>query len=488
MPSVSMNPFRQSVKAVTKRSGGKGRGGSWYDRYRIPEDVATPFVIVNAEYVDPFPPPERMELDPATGRPKDVTNSFFKSRKHVIQHGTKQQPKIRDAVCSAGYNPHAPQPCAGCTYQDQGGANMKLSEVYSFTIVHLATYHRHPLIDKQTGGVVMKRDSNPPVPVTVDSECTGRTCNFCRAMQGLQLIHDPQNPWPQALRVQDIQNVFGRRRYIELGKNHLEDLLAWDATVSSLCGNDGAQLITDGFACPYCNNLCIDMSQDTRTDAEIQAAVAQPYPCLRCQRPVLLREVVACEVCEANNRQPLQFSLFGRVLWGMRQGKDTNSHLVLQRHESIEEFGARVPAQLLGGKTLRQVIEEIGQPFDFGKIYEPLSVPDQVKRLEIQQQTFQPGYGAPMQPMQPGMMYAPAGAPGYPTYPPNAPVPGAPAYAPYPGAPGQVPMQPVPAPAPQQTFVPSMPAQAPIQPVGGPAPTNAQPAAPGVIPQMTPRR
>jgi hypothetical protein len=434
----TMSPFRRSIKAETKRSSGKGWKGSLYDRYRIPEDNATPFIIVAAEFVDPNPPPEQIEIDPASGRPREVKNPFYKHRKHVVQLGTKEQPKIRDAVCSAGYNPHAPQPCAGCTAENQGAPNIKLSDVFSFTIVHLAVYHRHPLIDKQTGGIVMKRESNPPAPVLVDDECSGRTCNFCRAVSGQPLINDPQNPWPQALRPQDIQTVIGKRRYIELGKNHLEDLLSWDATVSSLCGNDGAQLITDGFACPTCNNMVIDMSQDTRTDAEIQAAVSQPYPCLRCQRPVLLKEIVACEVCEQNNRQPVQLSIFGRVLWGMRQGKQMNSHLVLQRHESVEEFGARVSPQLLNGKSLRQIVDEIGKPHDFSKVYEPIPVQEQIRRLELNPNllgTF--GTQPPAQQGGYGGMYAQGQQP----QPQMQPAQGLPTMAPI--APPQQPQQPV---------------------------------------------
>jgi hypothetical protein len=477
-----MSPFRRSVRADTKRSGGRGGKGNFYEKWRPSTEQPSAFLLINAEYTDPAPSQEELVVDPATGRAQEVRKAYFKVRKHKRAKppgaGGRRYP---ESVCSAGWNPHAPQPCAGCTAMDSGDRSIGLSDFAVFGVVHLAVYHKHPLVDRRSGGYVVKQNQqqgpqqNPLL--LVDDECTGRTCNYCRILQNQPIIQDPQarEPFPQ-YRPQDIQTFFGKRRYMELGKNHLQNLGAWDATVASICGNDGMQLITDGFKCPSCGTLLIDMSQDTRTDAQIQDAVSKPYPCMRCQKPVLLEEVVACEVCEQQNRQPKQFQLTDRVLWGQRQGESTASQLVLMRHESIQEFFQRVPQQYLGGKTVEQFLTDLAKPYEFEKLYAPKSLAEQAKELEIQTQVGpgpQQGYGGypqqgypPQGYQQPGQ-YAPAGTyapapqgpmqptpPGYggpppmPGYPSSAPAPGgyqpAPQMAPAPGPQPQQPQQPGP--------------------------------------------
>lgn len=438
---MAMSPFRRSVKAETQRRSGKGKGGgNWYDRYRIPQESPAAFVFINSEYVDHNPPPEQVEIDPATGRPKEVKTAFFKFRKHRVK---LNQNEFRDEICSAGHNPHNPQPCVGCYHMDQGDRRVTVADNFAFGIVHLAPYHRHPLIDRNTGGVVMKRDSNPPAPVTIDTECTGpRNCNFCRVLSGQPPVNDPRNPWPN-FRPQDIQTVFGKRRYLEIGKSHLGNLEAWEGSISTYCGNDGAQLIIDAYLCPHCGGQVIDMNNDQRTDAQIQEAVSKPYPCIQCNRPVMLREVVACDACEAANRQPVQFSMFaGRVVFGIRQGEGTQSQLVLQRHMSLDEFARSIDPRFLNGRTMAQIVEDLAKPYDFEKVFSPKDLAGQSQRL---------GLPAPSGfPQAPQGMYGNAPQQQYPQAAPPPAAPQQPQFAPYPGQQPQA--QPGPAP-----FVPPTP-------------------------------
>lgn len=459
------SPFRRSVRSETRRTGGRGRGGGFYDRYRLPQGYPTALMLINAEYTDPSPSEDEIEIDPQTGRPLDVKQAFFKFRKHRVKFN---QNDFRDEVCSAGWNPHAPQPCVGCFAQDSGDRRVTVADNFAFGIVHLAVYHRHPLLDKRTGGIVMKRDSNPQVPVMIDSEClVGRNCNFCRVQQGHPPVNDPQNPWP-GFRPQDITTIFGKRRYLEMGKNHLGDLGSWDATVSSYCGHDGSQLITDSYTCPTCRNRIIDMASDQRTDQQIADAVSKPYPCITCNRPVLLNEVTACEVCESQRREPLQLSIFNRVLFGKREGEGTASHLLLDRHMSLDEFARNIDPRWFGGKTIQQVVEELAKPFDFEKIFQPRDLRAQSERLQL------PMPGRP--PPQQGGMYGQTGVYPYTPPPPGGFAP-APQGQPYPGQPypgqqyqGAPPQgQPIPMPAPYPGAAPG-PYPAPSGGVYPPAP------------------
>jgi len=422
---MAMSAFRRSVAADTKQKGGKSKGAFW-DKMRLPQSQpGAPFIVLRGEFVDPLPSPEQIEIDPATGRPKPVINPYFKFRQHkrAIKGGGKDF--FADEVCSAGNDPHAPQPCVGCFAGDSGDKSIKLVDSFAFTIIHLAYYHGHPLIDREKGGIVMKNDNSGPV--MIQTECGGRTCNFCRVLQGQPPLppQQGQDPWP-GFDPRSLTTTFGKRRYLELGKGHLSDLEGIDQVISSQCGNCRSQLTTDGFACPTCNTMLIDMANDPRSDEQIAQDALRPHPCLRCNRPVLLKEVVSCETCASQNAQPLQLSIFDVVIHGMRQGEGTKSHVTQGLpHKTIDEFSKMVDPQFLGGKSFRDFLSELAKPYDFETVYAPRSLQEQANRLKLPMpmgagqmqpmgmQPQQPGYapyGTPQQQVQqPGQMFAPGG-------------------------------------------------------------------------------
>jgi hypothetical protein len=469
--------FRRSTAADTRKKAGKGGKAAWFEKMRLPQDNPTPLMLISAEYVDPTPAPEEVEIDPATGRPKEVKKAYAKAIVHTRKAIINGKERFLDEICSAGSNPHNPQPCVGCYAEDSGDKSVGKKEIYLFGFTHLIPYHGHPVIENNQ--VRMKGDGSGPL--INYSECQGRTCNFCRVLAGHQAL-PPSNPnpkpweiWP-GYRREDLTTIFAQRRYTELGKGHLSDLQGWDAIVSSQCGSCRSQLITDGFACPSCNNMVIDMSNDPRTDQQIAEAVAKPYPCLHCSRPVILREVIACDTCAAQGRQPRQLGIFDVVLWGMRQGEGTKSHLVLQRFETLEDFSRtaqanQLIASALQGKTVQQVLQEVGVPYDFASLYAPRDLKAQSERLMLPMP--QQAGGAPNAYATPQMVYPQANATGAVVY---GQVPQA-GYAPTPQPPPQmmVPQQYQPQ-APQQAYIPPQaapPAYAP--PVPG---QFAQPALP----------
>lgn len=423
---MALSQFRRSIAAETQKKGsGKGWKGNWRERFRLPKTAPTPFRLIDAEYVDHNPDASQIELDPATGHPKIVKTAFFKYRKHrrkLMKYGKEM---FLDEPCSAGHNPHNPQPCAGCYAMDSGDKSVTLTDSFVLGLIHLHPYHGHPTIDKG-GQMVMKNDGSGPY-ISYD-ECTGRTCNYCRTVAGQPVIPVQGQPWPN-FQAKDISTTFGHRRYIEIGKGHLSDFDGWATQVGSMCGGKkngapcGAQLFTDGYECPHCKSLVIDMENDPRTDEQINAEIMKPYPCLKCGRPVLLNERVSCDNCGT----AVMNSLFGVVLWGMRQGEGTNSHLVLQRSETLDEFAGKVPANILGGKTVQQIVEELGKPYNFEEMYKPKSLADQAKRLELELPASMLGGGAqnygggPAYAAQPPYAASsPQAAPAFQPYPPQS--------------------------------------------------------------------
>ncbi len=446
---MAVSAFRRSVVADTKKKGGGGKG-AYYEKLKIPVNIPTSLIMVRGQYVDPHPPVELIELDPQ-GRAKPVINPYYKVKLHKRATNRNGKPWYPSDICSEGLDPHNPQPCVGCHAMQVGDKSVSLTDAFVFGIVHLAYYHGHPMADKdKPGQFVTKKDNSGFVMIT--SECSGRTCNFCRILSG-QLPFPPAQgdaPFP-SYDPRTITTVYGKKRYLELGKNHLSDIQGFDQIIMSQCGACKQTLVTDGFACPNCHNLVIDMNNvGQQTDEQIGLETLKPYPCMTCQRPVLLQEVVACDFCENQGRKGVQLSIFDVVLQAMRQGESTNSHVVRQNHMTVEEFGSGIDPRFLEGKTLRQHIEELSKDmYKFDEVYKPKTLQEQSKNLEL--------------PMPPGFGQPPAAAP----------------YAAY-GAPPQQQFSPPPpgyAPPQQQQFTPpapggytQAPAYVPYNPVQQPQP------------------
>lgn len=418
-----MSSFRRSVAADTKKKGGKGKG-AWYDKFKLPQtQPGAPLVFIRADYVDPTPSPEQIEVDPATGRAKPVVNPYYKYRKHT--RAVQAQKFFADEICSQGVDPHSPQPCVGCFALDSGDKSVNVSDAFAFTMVHLSYYHGHPLIDREKGGIVMKNDNSGPV--TIQTECGGRTCNFCRVLRGEPPLppQQGQDPWP-GFDPRSLTTTFGKRRYLQLGKGHLSDMQGIDEVISAQCGNCRSQLISERFVCPTCDSTLIDMETDPRPDDQIAQDALRPYPCMRCNRPVLMKEVVGCDHCESQNAKALQLTIFDVVLFAMRQGEGTKSHITQGLpHKTIEDFSRTIDPAYLGGKSMREYIASMGEPYNFDELMKPHSLQEQVARLRLPMPQGMGGapsyqqYGAPQQMVQqPGQMFA--GAP--PLQP--APLPG----------------------------------------------------------------
>ena len=412
-----MSSFRRSVVADTKKKG-KSKN-SWYDRLRLPQtQPGAPILIYRGEYVDPAPAPELAEIDPTTGRAKPVITPYFKVKVHkrAIKGGAKDW--FADDICSQGHDAYNPQPCVGCFAIDSGDKSVGVADNFVFTVAHLAYYHEHPYLDKEKGGIVMKNDNSGPV--MIQTECIGRTCNFCRVRRDEPPLPPQagQDPWP-GFDPRTLTTVFGKRRYLELGKGHLSDIEGIDQVISSQCGNCHSQLVTSGYACPHCNTLLIEMLNDPRSDEQITQEVMKPYPCVRCNRPVLLKEIIDCETCTPRQVRPLQLSIFNVVIYGMRQGEGRDSHITQGLpHKTLEEFSRGIDPQFLGGKSLQDYLAELVKPYDFSEIMKPHSLQDQAQRLRLPMPSsaapsahnIQFGY-APYTPMgqvqQPAQLFSP---------------------------------------------------------------------------------
>jgi hypothetical protein len=484
-----MSDFRRGATHDANRKSPRSGGGNrkfLFERYTMSERSIY-MLFVRGKFIDPDPPEELIELD-ANGQRLSVELPHYKFRQHT--HSMKAKKRWLKATCSAGWNGHNQLPCVGCSAMDMGSRAVNLADKYAFTFLHLGFQHGHPWLDKETHQIKTKDDGSP---IILHDECLwnigsgSRDCNFCRVLTGQAPIIDEnhsQNPWDN-WRGDQLSTVFGRRRFLELGKNGLQDLITWDATIGSKCGNMlgftdpqgqpvqmpcGQALLTDGYACPYCEAVVIDLGPggDQRSLEQIRQAVLYRYPCHNCRRSGLLNELVSCPRCGPVEPR----TIFDVVVKAKKVGEDTNTHLILEEFYSLEEFESVIMPREFGiqgsqtwfhGKTFREWLAEAAKPYEFEKIYEAQSLQEQAKVLQLpmppqggvvapsygQAPAAGPGgYGAPVP--APGNYGAPP-APGYGAPPMGPPSPGGAAPGGY-GAP--------PAPPPYSTYPNAAPAPA----------------------------
>lgn len=397
-----ISAFRRSVKldSKNKNSGGKG-GGNWREEMRLPKDPDPPaaMVFIDAEYPDPNPSSEERAIagNAPNGQPNPVNKLYRKVQQHNRKYFANQgRERFGDAFCSKGYDAYNPQPCIGCMAMDSGDKSIKLSEKYAFGFFHLAYYHGHPVF-RDDGSLLTRKDSQELV-LNYD-ECVGRDCNYCRILRGMQpFVPQGQKAFPNYNPGQ-ITTVYGRRRYLLIGKNHLSALDGWDSAISSNCGTCRNLLQTEGFMCPYCQNLVIDMQTDPRTIPQIKDAIQNPVHCNTCQKMVIVEESTYCQPCETAGRQSHVNFLTDVVALGCRQGEQTSSTLMLKGFHSIEEYEQIMLSQnpqfrdLLGGKSLRQYIQDNSKPYDFDLVLKPMDLEGQEKRLGYAPGQFTSGSG-----------------------------------------------------------------------------------------------
>ena len=155
-----MDGLRKGAQSINNKSTNKGgsKRSAFYTRLKIPQmkddlkpylaappheesklEVSEPIVIIPGKYEDNYATDRvgnRIVPAPLTEgyRFKAHTFSIFVKPKNPSQKGFQT---FRDITCSAGPEPHAPQPCLGCYQVDHGAKDSKPKDQWAFNIAHL---------------------------------------------------------------------------------------------------------------------------------------------------------------------------------------------------------------------------------------------------------------------------------------------------------------------------------------------------------------
>ncbi len=447
---------------------GKGKGG-YYAKWTAPsltKDIgkltpaevhqyAEPIVFVEGEYADAFD--------------NGTLQAAFHKRFHRYIHHYQGGQSYRTMTCTCGSDPHAPQPCLGCLKIDQKEWDEKTygaRSAWTFNIAHLVGYHDMPYVKQ---GQIQYRDNDVSKPIMIT-----RQCNMGTIANSLYWGPKGRNKPCEGCQ-QGAAMKLGGHRYIEVGKNHLYNILDFaDSTLKKVCQTCNTGLIETGFYCKHCRNVVLEIASSGFTNDQLKDFTESPLQCRHCGQTDVPVPTYDCGYDDKGISKvgqtcanPTPLTLFDVVLWIQREGEGTQSAI------SIPKWCRLTGAPFGDGQAATDITahikEIVPKVFDFEDLFGTTTA-DQAKALNCQdpygpqnqQQNFH-SYGAAGAPQQSVPTVASA-APAVP--PPQQPMPG---YAP---------PQAAPAPAANPQTVPAMPPAQPLPIAQPPMAAPAQAAAP----------
>lgn len=469
---MSMDGLRRGAQNINPR-GGKGASRSaFYARWKPPSIVATagmgqsqvkmdlrpflaappneesrtevsePIVLVAGQYEDVY----AIDKDGNRITPPPVTEGFrFKVHTFNVfvkpkKPGQTGFSSFRDIICSAGPEPHAPQPCVGDYLHDHGQKDAKPKDQWAFNIAHLGWYHLEPLV--KDGQVQMKKDNSGPV--MVKKECLSYKMENVVMGRAVTAGRVPNAQLAKKYKqcegcAQQHQYVFGEHRVLQLGYGHLKNLLAVDDLIGKRCLSCGTNIMRMAFDCTKCNNEMVNLANSGWTNDQIEQFSKTATNCPHCGNFDVPYSVYECgfddnytrvrESCE----DPVKTTVFHCVLWVQREGEKTDSELVVKKIELIPQYKTHDNRAL--SEHLKEIVKE---PFNLPDMYKPESLDEQAQLLDVpnpyvsQQQQYTtypgqpgPGYGVQQPgPGVPGAGYStaqtgpvPGGQPAFPQMP-----------------------------------------------------------------------
>lgn len=275
-------------------------------------------------------------LDPRdpSGNTLSETFSFKIHTETYKERAPGQKFEIKETLCSAGWNPHQPKPCVGCSANEDGNLGIDHArEMEALQIVLLE--HIHKVHVKTARGTEYDKWVI----------CSGpRTCEECAK-------RTPKD--------------FGRAGYIKLGKNHFGHLIDYDAKCRKICRVCKKELWVQELLCTECGETCVDVVAARMTDAEIEPLTVNGMTCPNCGRHTRPTEFLSCE---GGCSDPARTTIFDCSFRLERIGEKTGSAL---------SFSDRVI------EPMPEEVQHLAEPLDFEAIFQPETLAEQSAILGV---------------------------------------------------------------------------------------------------------
>ena len=345
---MSVRGFRSSVMGERKKAS-KGWAGNFRDEFRIPKDAATPILLQRGEYED-------LREEEIKG------NGGVPPLKHYYAH---QVYSLK--LAPSGPGSYREFEVGGeqdvCDYwMSRGDKRIARKGRFAMNLLHLAVHQQQqamqdnkPMVYADDGKNHKKGD-----PIFNLVEVTGR-----------QDLRNIMNDLPSKLKSGEV--VMLRKKYVDVGPGHLENLMLIDEMASKNCFC-GGNLAPAKFLCEKCNDVLLDVDATNLGVKQINEFGSNRQRCGSCGHHGFPASTNICDnqQCEA----PAPLSVFDVVAYVRKHGEGTNSSVVIEKIVPLMEFqlpdGSYLIEDYVGEiPKWTEPVGKVSTQFDFERVFIP---------------------------------------------------------------------------------------------------------------------
>jgi uncharacterized OB-fold protein len=355
--------LRRSVAGERKKKGGKGWGGSWRDRFDMPKADGTDIMLCPGEYAD-----ERPESIKENGGEPPM-KPYHVHPNHTI----KDKNLFRKVRCGGGWEDKDGD-CICCYRKTAGDKRIgPKRDVYSLNLLHLALYEKAPLKDAK--GKTRKFEHDDP--------------------DGKYKRGDIIMSWQQITRARDMKDALKnldqgledgtlamfRKKYIEVGSAHLQNLMVIDDMARSRC-TCGGHLEPTAFFCEKCEEELCNVDDANMTPEERDEYALERQRCNNCGHFGFPELEYVCDECG----EPEPLTAFDVVATVRKTGEGTASTIHVEKVVPIYEYEFPDGSGLVKVDDDGELVEDADgelvfeddiaklrdNQFDFDKVHQPV--------------------------------------------------------------------------------------------------------------------
>jgi len=306
--------LRRSVAGERKKKGGKGWGGSWRDRLDVPKADGTDILLCPGEYEDE--------------RPDSIKDNGGEPPIHPYHvhpcHTIKDKNLFRKLRCRGGYEESTD--CICCYKKNAGDKRISPKrDVYSLNALHLALYQKSPLLDAKGKPRRFEHDDPEGGFKRGDKILSWQQITRARdKKEALQELDD---------RLEDKTLTMYRKKYIEVGSAHLQNLMVIDDMARSRC-SCGGSLEPVSFFCEKCEDELCNVEDANMTPEERDEYALERQRCTNCGHFGFPDQEYVCDECD--EADPL--TAFDVVATVRKTGEGTASTITVEKVIPVYEY------------------------------------------------------------------------------------------------------------------------------------------------------
>ena len=235
--------------------------------------------------------------------------------------------------------------------RDSSKRSVSLRLRHAFTVLHLANYHKVPVLDNEGNERKYARGKRAGETIYNDEPCIGHKCKLCRAGE---------------------KPTFGSRRHWSVGLGHLSNIGSITSSIEQDCAHCGASgsIVIPKWTCEKCGKTLIHADKydptNEKEQGELKTRTLSVNKCRHCEHEGMPVPVLHCEECD----KPEPLSIFDCALDIKREGEKAKSAIYVPRWKKYE-----IPESLA----------EIAKPWDFSTIFFPDNFDVQMRALNLKE-------------------------------------------------------------------------------------------------------